>query len=174
MGLFSAISPGFVAEVLDISNHAVTGAVVFVVFASSAVAQIVLRGDNHLSAQRWGCAILIVGVVVLAISLWASSLPLLLVAAVICGIGQGIIFTNGIASITGELPSHGKADVTSAFFVVVYIAISVPVIGAGAVAAHWGLITAGIVFASIVGLLGAAAFILLTVEDRRGQRPPTH
>lgn len=171
MGLFSAISPGFVGGVLDIDNHAVTGAVVFVVFGSSAFAQIVLPGSNHLVAQRAGCLVLISGVVVLVLSLWASSLALLIAAAVVCGVGQGIIFSNGIASITSEVPQHNRADVTSAFFVVVYVAISVPVIGAGAVAARWGLITAGMVFSAVVGVLAAAAFVLLSVEARH-LRPP--
>lgn len=170
MGLFSAISPGFVSGVLDIGNHAVTGAVVFVVFASSAVAQIALGGQKYLTAQRAGCVVLAVGVAVLALSLLASSLPILILAAIVCGTGQGIIFRNGMASITRELPQHGRADVTSAFFVVVYVAISLPVIGAGAVAAQWGLITAGVVFSCLVGILAAAAFVLLTVESRRLQR----
>lgn len=174
MGLFSAISPGFVAGVLGISNHAVTGAVVFVVFASSALAQGVLRGRNHLTAQRRGCVVLVVGVAVLALSLWVSSLTLLLAAAIVCGTGQGFIFKSGIASITSELPQHGRADVTSAFFVVVYIALSLPVIGAGALATQSGLITAGIVFAAVVALLATFAFVLLTVESRNRHRVPRH
>jgi len=169
LGLFTAVSPGFIAGVLQIDNHAVTGAVVFVVFAASATAQIVLRRTDPTSAQRWGCVVLTVGLVVLALSLLLTSLPVLLIAALLCGIGQGVTFSNGMAAIAAGLPPERRAEVTSTFFVVLYVAISVPVIGAGAAANAWGLVTAGLVFSALIAVLATVAFVLLTLDGRRAR-----
>lgn len=169
LGLFTAVSPGFIAGVLQIDNHAVTGAVVFVVFAASATAQIVLRRTDPTSAQRWGCVVLTVGLVVLALSLLLTSLPVLLIAALLCGIGQGVTFSNGMAAIAAGLPPERRAEVTSTFFVVLYVAISVPVIGAGAAANAWGLVTAGLVFSALIAVLATVAFVLLTLDGRKAR-----
>ncbi|WP_082520898.1 MFS transporter [Rhodococcus sp. Leaf278] len=167
LGLFTAVSPGFIGGVLEIDNHAVTGAVVFSVFAASAVAQIALRRADPVSAQRWGCLVLMLGLVVLALSLLVVSLPVLVIAALLCGVGQGVTFSNGMSTIDAGLPAERRAEVTSTFFVVLYIAISVPVIGAGSVANEWGLVTAGVVFSVIIAALAAVAFVLLTLDGRK-------
>lgn len=167
LGLFSGVSPGFMTTVLGIENHAVGGAVVFALFASSAGAQIGLRGLGTSFAMRAGCIVLFVGVAVLCLSLELASLPLLIVAAVVCGIGQGVTFSKGMASVTAELPPGRRAEVTSTFFVVLYIAISVPVIGAGAAATVWGLVTAGVVFSAAVGALSLLSLALLLFESRK-------
>ena len=169
LGLFTAVSPGFIAGVLQIDNHAVTGAVVFVVFAASATAQIVLGRADPTSAQRWGCVVLTVGLVVLVLSLLLTSLPVLVIAALLCGIGQGVTFSNGMAAIAAGLPPERRAEVTSTFFVVLYVAISVPVIGAGAAANEWGLVTAGLVFSALIAVLATVAFVLLTLDGRKAR-----
>ncbi|OZC50190.1 MFS transporter [Rhodococcus sp. WWJCD1] len=167
LGLFTAVSPGFIAGVLGIDNHAITGVVVFAVFAASATAQITLRAADPTSAQRWGCLVLVFGLVLLAASLLLTSLIVLVCAALLCGIGQGVTFSNGMAAIGAQLPPHRRAEVTSTFFVVLYVAISVPVIGAGAAATEWGLVTAGLVFSALIAALAAVAFVLLTLDGRK-------
>ncbi|NIL74250.1 MFS transporter [Rhodococcus sp. B10] len=170
LGLFSGVSPGFMTTVLGVDNHAVGGAVVFLIFAASAAAQIGLRGLDAAFAQRAGCIVLLVGVVALGASLLLASFSLLVVAAVVCGVGQGITFSKGMASVTAELPAGRRAEVTSTFFVVLYVAISIPVIGAGAAANAWGLVTAGVVFCAVVALLAVVAFLLLTVSGRQDEK----
>lgn len=171
LGLFTGVSPGFVTQILGVQNHAVVGAVVFVTFASSAAAQIALRGLDTTVALRGGCVTLIVGVGALCLALATASLPVLLVAAVVCGIGQGITFSKGLASVTEELPPDRRAEVTSTLFVVLYIAISVPVIGAGAAATAWGLVTAGVVFSAAVAALAVVSMILLFGRTTANQEP---
>lgn len=174
LGLFTGVSPGFMTQVLGIDNHAVTGVVVFVIFASSAAAQIGLRGIGDALALRAGCVMLIGGVAALGASLIAESLFLLVVAAVVCGVGQGMTFSKGMEAVTAELPGDRKAEVTSTFFVVLYIAISVPVIGAGAAARTFGLVTAGVAFSVAVAALATASLVLLLTDSGENQhRKPT-
>ena len=98
-----------------------------------------------------GCAILVVGMVILAVALHFSSLAGLIAAAVVSGIGQGISFSRGLAAVAERTPPERRAEVSSTYFVVAYVAISLPVVGEGLAAQHWGLRTAGVSFAVAVG-----------------------
>ncbi len=86
--------------------------------------------------------------------------------AVIAGMGQGISFRAGMGAIASASPATEKAAVTSAFFVVAYIAISVPVIGLGVMATFTNLTTTGITFAAVMGSLAALALALLIRRER--------
>jgi MFS family permease len=58
-------------------------------------------------------------------------------------------------------PPEERAEVASSFFVVAYVAISVPVIGVGLLAEAAGLRTAGLVFEAAVAALAAIVLVLL-------------
>lgn len=64
-------------------------------------------------------------------------------------------------------PVDRRAEVSSTLFVVAYLAISLPVIGEGLAAQHWGLQSAGIGFAIGVGVLAATCLIALPALRRR-------
>jgi hypothetical protein len=82
--------------------------------------------------------------------------------------GQGISFRAGMSAIAAASPMREKAALTSAFFVLAYIAISVPVIGLGLMASVTSLKTTGITFAVVMGSLAALALVLLIRRERAG------
>ncbi|MCX5043579.1 MFS transporter [Aldersonia sp. NBC_00410] len=166
-GLFTSVAPSFLAQIIGVSNHAVAGLIVFSVFAASAVAQIAGRGLATNTALIAGCALLVVGTLVIAAALLTESLPVLVVAALVVGVGQGISFSKGLGGIAAATPIAHRAEVTSTYFVVAYIAISVPVIGEGFGAEQWGLRTAGIVFTLLVAALALIALIATVLAARR-------
>ncbi|CAN5359182.1 MFS transporter [soil metagenome] len=165
-GLFTAVAPAFVSEVIGIGNHAVAGLIVASVFAASAVAQILAIRFPPARAVAVGCAILVVGMLILAAALHFSSLIALVVAAVVAGIGQGISFGRGLAAVAEKTPPERRAEVSSTYFVVAYIAISLPVIGEGLAAQDWGLRTAGVTFALAVAALSAACLVAILLQER--------
>ena len=85
--------------------------------------------------------------VILAVALHFSSLAGLIAAAVVSGVGQGISFSRGLAAVAERTPAERRAEVSSTYFVVAYVAISLPVVGEGLAAQRWGLRTAGVSFA---------------------------
>ncbi|WP_407939307.1 MFS transporter [Mycolicibacterium septicum] len=167
MGLFTAVAPSFVAGVVGISNHAVAGAVAASIFGSSVLAQLVGRRIRPATAVAAGSAILAVGLVILAAALALSSLIGILAAAVVSGIGQGISFSRGLAAVVEQTPTERRAEVSSTYFVVGYIALSLPVAGAGLAAQNWGLRTAGVTFAGIVMVLALVCLAAILVQERR-------
>jgi len=61
--------------------------------------------------------------------------------------------------------------VNSAYFVVAYVAISIPVVGAGLAARAWGLRASGTVFALAVGALAAACLVAILRKRSRPIEP---
>lgn len=167
-GLFAAVAPSFLAQVVGIDNHAVAGLIACLIFAASAVAQVAARNMNPQRAVAIGCAILVVGMVILAVALQLSSLAGLVAATVVSGIGQGISFSRGLAAVAERTPADRRAEVSSTYFVVAYVAISLPVVGEGLAARQWGLQTAGVSFAVAVGILATLCLAAILVQEARG------
>jgi len=170
-GLFAAVAPSFVAEIIGIGNHAVAGLIAGSVFAASAAAQIVAVRIPPRRAVALGCAILVVGMGVLAAALHLSSLTALILASATSGVGQGISFSRGLAAVAERTPAGARAAVNSAYFVVAYIAISIPVVGVGVAGQAWGLRTGGTAFALAVGVLAAFCLVAILRQEARTTAP---
>ncbi len=169
-GLFAAVAPAFVAEVIGISNHALAGLIAGSIFAASAASQIVAVRIEPRRAVALGCAVLVAGMVVLAAALQFSSLPALVAASLVSGLGQGISFSRGLAAVAERTPAEARAAVNSAYFVVAYIALSIPVVGAGLAAQAWGLRTSGTLFALAVGVIAAACLVAILRKEHHQPR----
>lgn len=166
-GLFMAVVPTFVRSVIGIDNHAIAGVVASSIFVASAVAQLSARRIPPRRAIAIGCAILVVGMLILAVALHFSSLPALVAAAVVAGIGQGISFSRGLAAVAELAPADRRAEVSSTYFVVAYVAIAVPVVGEGFASQHLGLRTAGVSFAIATAVLAAICLVAIILQERR-------
>jgi MFS family permease len=171
LGVFTAVAPAFLGKVLGVTNHAVIGLVVFSVFAASSVGQIALdRIPDKARALQLGCVGLIIGMALLALGLDLESLTLLVIGGLAAGFGQGLSFRAGLASLSAESPADHRAEVVSSFFVVAYVAISIPVVGVGLLAQETNLRLAGTLFAGVVSLLALIVLWLLS-RHRPGAAP---
>ena len=85
----------------------------------------------------------------------------------VSGIGQGMSFSKGLASVVAAAPHDRRAEVTSTFFVVAYVGISIPIVGEGLTARAWGLQEAGIVFNAGAAVLALLSLILTVAAVRR-------
>lgn len=159
LGLFTSVSPTFLSEVEGESNLAVAGAVAFSVFAASIAGQVLGRRLGPGWSLPGGCAVLVAGMAAIAVSLAIASLALLVLGAVVAGTGQGLSFHAAVRVVTERSPADRRAEVTSALFVLMYLAISIPVIGVGALTVAVGLRTAGLVFTGCVALLAVATLL---------------
>ncbi|MFC9758632.1 MFS transporter [Streptomyces sp. NPDC056921] len=178
LGLFTAVAPSFAARTLGVHNLAVSGAVVFSVFLASTAGQSLSQRIGARLALPVGCGILVAGLLLVASSLIAESLLLLVLGALCGGSGQGLAFRAALTLISGAAPALSRGGTISAFFVVAYGGISLPVVGVGALATWLGLRQAGLIFAGCVMLLAAgagtyAARRLPRVPDLQPGPPPT-
>lgn len=161
LGSFTGVSSAFLATILGVHSHFVVG---LVVFASSTAGQLLLgRADPRTGMVR-GCAGLILGLALVFAALATSSLPLLVIGGVVAGAGQGLSFRAGLYTVNAAAPADRRAEVASSFFVVAFVALSIPVVGIGVLAELTSLRTAGLVFSALVALLAATALALLARE----------
>lgn len=167
LGLVTAVEPAFLGKLLHLSSPAVSGTVVFSMFAGSIVGQVGLARLTPPVALPTGCVLLIAGLASIAAALATDSLPALLAGTVIVGVGQGVSFRAGIAMVTAASPPERRAATTSAFFMVAYVGISIPVILVGLAATAWGLRTAGIVFTVVVAAVTFATFVAVLRLNRK-------
>jgi len=170
LGLFTALSPAFLGTVLHNTNHALTGVVVLSVFIASTIGQSLSLIIGEQRALMVGCAGLIAGMILVGTSLLIPSLAVLILGAVIAGVGQGMSFRAGLGSVTGVCPPDQRGAITSSYFVAFFAGISIPVIGVGAAANSFGLVASGTVFAALVAILATVALLLLARTGRHQDR----
>ncbi|MEU6089570.1 MFS transporter [Streptomyces sp. NPDC047085] len=156
LGLFTAVAPAFLSQTLGEHNLAVIGAVVFCVFCASTAGQLLMGRLGAHTALPWGCAVLVAGLILVGASLAATAFPVLLVGAVTGGMGQGMAFRAGLTLVGSAAPEEHRGATISAFFVIAYLGISLPVVGVGALAVTLGVRDAGLVFTACAILLVAA------------------
>jgi MFS family permease len=161
LGLFSAVAPSFLTKLLHLTSHWLPGVVVFLLLAASAVGQVALELTTPEVALPLGSAVIVAGCGLIAGGVAASSLALLLAGAVVAGLGIGLAFRAGLTIVERRSPSAQRAEVASSFFVVSYVAISLPIVGIGVAAQAAGLRDAGIVFTGLVGLLALSVTVSL-------------
>ena len=158
-GLFTSMVPSVMIHIMHEQGGLLIGAVIGLFFVASIIGQALLQvlpKDRHMTL---GCVGLIVGMICLGLSIATSQLGLLIAAGLVAGIGQGMILRAGMGAVTASSPADQKAAVTSAFFVVLYVSISVPVVAVGFSVRVFGLEHVGEFFASLVAVVALLAMI---------------
>ncbi|AIR98415.1 drug efflux protein [Streptomyces glaucescens] len=156
-GVFTSVSPSFLAQSLDVHDHALSGSVVALAFFSSTAGQLAVGRVGVGRSLPLGCAALLAGLALLAGALHWALLPLVVLSAVVGGVGQGLSFRGAVAAVARASGADRRAAVISALFVVAYTGISVPVIGVGVLSGPMGLEGAGLVFIACMAVLVSAA-----------------
>jgi hypothetical protein len=86
---------------------------------------------------------------------------------VVAGLGQGCSFRSALAAIVGASPGGQRAAVSSSFFAVCYVGISLPVVGIGASSDAIGLQKTAEIFAVAIAVLSTVALGSLIRGPRR-------
>jgi len=161
LGLFPALTSSFLRSVLDDPSPQTVGVVVAVVFAAAVAAQLTAQRIAPDRAALLGVALLPVGAVLLVRSLAAGSLALFIAAAVVGGTGVGFAFQSAVARVGALAEPAERAAVTSTFFVVAYLGITVPVVGVGELATVTSLTDAALALAVLVTVLAGVCTVLI-------------
>ncbi|HZF90041.1 MFS transporter [Streptomyces sp.] len=160
-GVFTSVSPSFLAQSLDVHDRALSGFVVALAFFSSTAGQLAVGRVGVGRSLPLGCAALLAGLALLAGALRWELLPLVVLSAVVGGIGQGLSFRGAVSAVAQASGADRRAAVISALFVVAYTGISVPVIGVGVLSGPIGLEGAGLVFIACMAVLVSTAGVYL-------------
>jgi MFS family permease len=163
-GVFSAVAPEFLGNELGDKSAVRAGLLVFLFFAMAAAGQLTVNRIPKRLGLTVGCLVLIAGLALLAAALAARSAPLLFVSAAVSGLGEGLPVGFGLGAIN-EKVGDKRGETDSAYFVLLYCGVALPVVGVGVVALAVGMVTAGLLFCGIVGL--CVLGVLYTLRRRR-------
>lgn len=133
-GLYYSLAPTYVETVLKINNIAVGGAVVALMAFVAATVQFFgaqVKAKLLMSLGEW---FLIAGLGLLILAIDINSFTILLVGAVVSGVGYGAAFYGAVAVINAIAPMDQRGNVTSSFYAICYVLLALPTIGIGFVA----------------------------------------
>jgi hypothetical protein len=126
-----------------------------------------LRQSAPARLLRLGGAGLTIGVAIVLAGVRLGRVELLLVGTFVAGIGFGAAFSGNLRTLLPLARPQERAGLLSIFYVVSYLALSVPAILAGLAAPVLGLpLTAGIYGAAVIGLALASLAVARTAADR--------
>ncbi|CAB4909408.1 MAG: MFS transporter [Actinobacteria bacterium] len=160
LGLFTSLTSSFLGQELGDPGPQLVGFSVAVMFAAAVACQLLVQRWDPDRAALVGAALLPTGTALVVVALAVGSLPLFLLSAVVGGAGVGFSFQSAVGRVGGLASADERAAVTSSFFVVAYLGITVPVVGVGEIATATSLTTAAIALAVLVVVLSAAAALL--------------
>ena len=167
LGLFTSVTPGFLAGTLHDRSHALAGAAAFAVFGAAALAQLVAGRAGLRLLLGGGLAALAAGLVAISAAVWLPSLALLLVGGVLAGAGAGSAFKGGISVVNSIAPDGHRGEALAGLFLFAYVGLTVPVLGLGLVSQLLAAPAAVLGFAAL--LLAAVAAVSVPLLRRAAQ-----
>ncbi len=172
LGLLTSLVGRFLATSLHSHSYALAGLIVFGLFFAVVAAQLVgARLATRLALLR-GLGLLPAGLLLFVVALPVRSLSLFVAGVVLGGAGVGLTFRAALALVSQLAPEDKRSEVVSAFFVVAYVGITLPVVGVGILTTLASTMVAASVFAAVVtALAGSAAWVITTRTDRAALSP---
>ncbi|MFI6013496.1 MFS transporter [Streptomyces sp. NPDC051243] len=167
LGVLTAVTGLFLGTVRHESSHALTGLVVFLAFACTALGQLLVRVLRPTIALPAACAGLIAAAGLIALSMATGTLAPLLAGAAGNGLATGIAVGHGIGGITTRSAPQHRGAAVSTFFAILYSMLAVPAIGVGVLIRETGLRPAGETFSAVVAALCLGVLLSLVRTGRK-------
>ena len=165
-GLYLALAPSLAPILLHTGSHLAGGVCVFALGASAGLGQVAFRSLTPSQATAAGALVLAAGMALTVASIPADLGALFLAGSVITGAGWGVAFMGAIRSISAAAPAQLRAGVIAAFYVVAYLALSVPAVIAGVAVPGLGIEPTFRIF----GVAVIALALLTAAGTRRSAR----
>jgi MFS family permease len=168
-GLFLALAPSLVSDVLHVRFGAAGGLSIAVLFLANSAGGLWAARHPVRVATLPGAVLLTLGAAGLAAALAFASPAVFVSGSVIAGLGVGLTFNGTLRGIGQATPAKSRSEVFSAAYVVSYAALSLPSLAAGLVAPSWGLAVTGYLYIAFVAVLSVIA--AATSGPRRESTP---
>jgi MFS family permease len=159
VGLSASLVPSFLGQVLHETSHAVDGAVVFALYASACVAQLLLARFGSRPVILFGLATFLVALALIVAGLSAAFLGLFVAGVVVGGVGVGGVFLGGLSTANRLASPVERGQVVSTFFVFCYTGLAIPPIGVGIASPYVGDFRAVLVCAIVLAALSVGSMV---------------
>jgi MFS family permease len=165
LGLFAALAPTFLGDVLHENSRAVQGGVVFLLLAAGTVTQLLLARFNSRRVVMAGLGLFLAALALIVAALAQAGMALFLAGTVVGGVAVGAVFLGSLATANRLAPPGQRSQVISTYFVACYTGLIIPVVGVGVASEFIGDFAA--VFALSILLAGLCLFSLARIRNTR-------
>ncbi len=149
-GFTLSLAPTYFADIANASTPASVGLLAALVLMASAVSQLIaMRGRFIIPI---GLCVMAAGVTLIPVAGLLGSLPLLIVACIAAGAGQGFAFRVAFNDVALKVESSRHAQIISMLYVITYLGSALPVLGLGAAAGVWGLPASVAFFSAVIAV----------------------
>jgi MFS family permease len=156
-GFYLSLAPSLVRAATGSTSNLIGGALVAVLTLTGALSIYALRNRAADMMLRLGASLLVLGLALVLIAVHTASLPLFFIGTLITGSGFGSGFLGALRSIMPLALPHERAGLMSAFYVLSYLAFSLPSLLAGNLTRLYGLIPTTNGFGAVLILMAVGA-----------------
>jgi hypothetical protein len=165
-GLYLSLGPTLVPLVTGNSEPWVGGALIATLVLSSAVAIGLVRQHTARSGIIAGAAGLAIGVTVALTGVHFHSTGAFFAGTGLAGLGFGAALSGSLRSLAPLAAPHERTGLISAFFVLSYLAFSVPAIIAGALIGRFGLQPIVVGYGSLLVVMATTSLFAMRLRAR--------
>ncbi|MEU9790235.1 MFS transporter [Streptomyces sparsogenes] len=161
-----SLGPSLLADLLGTSNRVVAGATAFVMFTAATAVQFAVRRLKVAAILSAGAVSTVGAMVSLALAVHLSASPLLALAAVLAGAGQGMGQLGGLTLIGARVSAARLAEANAALHVGGYLPAGLLPVAAGYLSDAVGLSTGTTVFSAVVAVAALAGGAVVAARRR--------
>jgi MFS family permease len=158
-GMFLALAPSLVRDVLHVRSGAAGGLCITVLFIANSVGGLWAARRQARAATLLGAVLLALGAAGLLAALAFASLFVFIGGSIIAGLGVGLTFNGTLRGISAATTATARSEVFSAAFLVSYAALGLPSLAAGLAAHKWGLQNTSYLYTAFIAALSLVATI---------------
>lgn len=158
-GFYLSLAPSLLRAATGSTSNLIGGALVAALTLSGALSIYLLRNQEADKMLRPSASLLMIGLAMVLVAVHGASLPLFFVGTLVTGGGFGAGFLGALRSLMPLALPHERAGLMSAFYVLSYLAFSLPSLLAGNLTRVFGLIPTTDGYGAVLIVLCVAALL---------------
>jgi MFS family permease len=168
-GFYASLGPSLAAHVDGSNSTILGGASLFVLAGSGALTVLLFHRTAARTFALAGAGLIVLGVALILAAVPIHSGILFFAATVIAGAGFGAGFQGGLRTIVELAGPAERAGVIAVVYVISYLALGLPAIGAGVLVVHTTVTHAALLFGLGVIALAASTSVGMLLKARRAR-----
>lgn len=151
--LFASLAPSFIKNIIPWHGPLISGATIASILLVSALVQFIAKSIDMHKALNLGLILLISSYVILSICMIMHWSALFFISVICVGMGHGLSLLGAFALVHHMTNIENRAAVISTYLFIAYFGTIVPIIVAGYLSDHFGLMAGVLGFCLGVGIL---------------------
>ncbi|ANZ43428.1 MFS transporter [Lentzea guizhouensis] len=165
-GVFTSVSPGFVAGELHHPSRTLAGVVVFTVFGGAALAQTVTSGLSLGTRRALGLGAQALGVLLVVAGMYLTSFPAFLVGGAVAGVGAGVQFKASVGAVASMAAPARRGEALAGLFLIAYLGMIAASLSIGLATRYLAPTTVMAWFAVVLLVLSGAVAAMGSANTR--------